>query len=414
MSRSLLVVAICFATATWLLAEEPASSEKTAYKAPAVLQAPKDAAPAATMSARRKIEAQLQSPAKLDFGDRQTVTIREVLDQLRQQHLSVRFDMPTVSGALASYERATGKNIAIARSAPADESAEIAPANVSRQKPVPAPTDEGPETAKSDAAHETTERTESPSSAEDLRSQMATLLETQVDLSTIDLASVSVATVVRHAFDAVPVSLWEDDFAGLPIEPTDAWHLDYVVEDDGLLVTTRLNALTRKETHVYSVKHLKDFTPDELAKVIRQSVRPWSWRSQINEFAEQLKLAAAHVSPKTVSELMKSSVQLTSCAVPVQTAKVSDATDAPECKTCDAKPASEAGSSDAAQLTEDASTVIDVLTAFAQAAVSAVEIVHYADPPTGTIQTLPGKLVITQSQAAHREIAELLKELGED
>jgi hypothetical protein len=243
---------------------------------------------------------------------------------------------------------------------------------------------------------------------------MATLLETPVDLSTIDLASVSIATVLRHAFDAVPVSLWEDDFAGLPIEPTDAWHLDYVVEDDGLLVTTRLNALTRKETHVYAVKHLKDFTPDELAKVIRQSVRPWSWRSQINELGEQLKQAAAHVSPETVSSLMKSGVQLTTCAVPVQATKVSDATDAPECKACDAKPAAETGSSDTAQFTEDASTVIDVLTAFAQAAVSAVEIVHYADPPTGTIQTLPGKLVITQSQAAHREIAELLKELGEE
>jgi hypothetical protein len=40
--------------------------------------------------------------------------------------------------------------------------------------------------------------------------------------------------------------------------------------------------------------------------------------------------------------------------------------------------------------------------------------VHYAEPPTGSIQILGDKLIITQSQAAHREIAELLKQLAEE
>ncbi|MBI3866414.1 MAG: hypothetical protein HY290_31425, partial [Planctomycetia bacterium] len=44
---------------------------------------------------------------------------------------------------------------------------------------------------------------------------------------------------------------------------------------------------------------------------------------------------------------------------------------------------------------------------------SALEMVDYAEPPTGTIQTLGMKLVITQSQAANREIAELLEQLTE-
>jgi hypothetical protein len=411
MSRSLLVVAICFVCASWLLAEEPASLKETSSKAPAVLQAPKDATPAVAMSGRRKIEAQLQSPAKLDFGDRQSATIHEILDQLRhEQHLSIRFDVPTLSLTLMEAAPAMSGPVP----APSDESAETAK-HGANDKSQPSESKSAPDTAKSDEAHEKTERVEAPSSARTPRTGMATLLETDVDLSTIDLASVSIATVLRHAFDAVPMAGFpEEDLAGLPIEPTKGWHLDYVVENDGLLITTTLNAMTLKETRVYSVKHLKEFTPEQLATVIRSSIRPWSWRSQINELGERLKLAAGHISPETVSSLMKSGVQLTSCAVPVQASKVSDATDAPECKACDAKPASEAGSSDAAQLTEDASTVIDVLTAFAQAAVSAVEIVHYADPPTGTIQTLPGKLVITQSQAAHREIAELLKELGED
>ena len=45
--------------------------------------------------------------------------------------------------------------------------------------------------------------------------------------------------------------------------------------------------------------------------------------------------------------------------------------------------------------------------------VAALEIVHHGDPPTGVIESLPGILIITQSQAAHREIKELLDELGE-
>ena len=99
--------------------------------------------------------------------------------------------------------------------------------------------------------------------------------------------------------------------------------------------------MTLKETRVYSVKHLKEFTPEQLSKVIRSSIRPWSWRSQINELGEQLKLAASHVSPAAVSSLMKSGVQLTTGVVPIQVAKVPDANDAPECKTCDATPAAE-------------------------------------------------------------------------
>ena len=46
--------------------------------------------------------------------------------------------------------------------------------------------------------------------------------------------------------------------------------------------------------------------------------------------------------------------------------------------------------------------------------VAALEIVHHGDPPTGVIESLPGILIITQSQAAHHEIKELLYELGEE
>jgi hypothetical protein len=51
--------------------------------------------------------------------------------------------------------------------------------------------------------------------------------------------------------------------------------------------------------------------------------------------------------------------------------------------------------------------------AVAHTIVAVMEIVHHGDPPTGVIESLPGILIITQSQAAHREIKELLYELGE-
>ena len=75
--------------------------------------------------------------------------------------------------------------------------------------------------------------------------------------------SISVATVLRHALDAAPLA-GNEDYAGMPILFTNAMLLDYLIEDHGLLITTRMRALTSKETRVYSIKHLSDLAPDEL------------------------------------------------------------------------------------------------------------------------------------------------------
>ena len=58
--------------------------------------------------------------------------------------------------------------------------------------------------------------------------------------------------------------------------------------------------------------------------------------------------------------------------------------------------------------------IVNCAVTYVHTMVTGLEIVHYADAPTGSIQTLPGKLIITQSQAAHREIAELLEQLSEE
>jgi len=412
MSRSVLALTFCLVIGDRLLRADTTAEQAVA---PATIQAPTDSAPARIVRGKEKLEAQLHAPAKLDFGGRQTVTIREVLDELRQeQHLSVRFDMPTLTGVLASCEAVMLPNVAVA--APVDESSETGKPDVTKKNEASEPASaSSPNQTKPVESHEQTQRTESPPIAEILQHQIATLMETEVDLSTIDLTSVSVATVLRHSLDAVPTSLSiDEDFAGLPIEPTDAWHFDYVVEEDGLLVTTRLNALTLKETRVYSVKHLKEFSPKELANVIRLSVRPWSWQSQINDLGEQLKMACRQLPQESLSSLVKSGVSFTSSATGVSLASAT-ASDSSDAKAADNHaPSSQSPSSDAGISSEDAATVIDLVTALGQAAISAAEIVHFADPPTGTIHTLPGKLIITQSQAAHREIAELLKQLGDD
>jgi hypothetical protein len=77
-------------------------------------------------------------------------------------------------------------------------------------------------------------------------------------------------------------------------------------------------------------------------------------------------------------------------------------------------PTSAAQSADANATALGINALVNALETFAHASLSAVEMVHFAEPPTGTIQTLPGKLIITQSQAAHREIADLLKQLEEE
>jgi hypothetical protein len=372
MLRCLLISGLCLVTEGWAYASEPPHTSEAphawpqaAAAAPATLQPVDDKKPATTLSGRKKLEGQLQAPANLEFGQRQSVTIKEVLDKLHNEHhLSLRFDLPTLSALLNSDALASRPS--------------------SKQ-------DTNEESTTSHAA-----------------GSLEKLLNVEVAIQNLDLKNVSVATALRHAFDAVPSSTdLDDELSGLPIMLTNASLLDYVIEDDGLLITSRMNALTLKETRVYSVKNLKDFTPEQLAKVIRLSVRPWSWRSQLNDLGDQLKSGAPRLPAEMVTTIVKSGVQLVSdeTGIVTDTAKVSGENSA---ATKDVQ------NSGAEQLTIDGNALVNGLVTVAQASVSALEILHFADPPTGTIQTLPGKLIITQSQAAHREIADLLKQLAEE
>jgi len=258
------------------------------------------------------------------------------------------------------------------------------------------------------------------------------LFNTEIYIQTIDMHNVSIATALQIALDALGDGDLGIESSGLPIAVSNAEKLDYVVENDGILITSRMKALTYKETRVYNVKHMKDLKSEQLAAVIKQSVRPWSWRSRIDDLGEQLRTGGPRIPAKAVTALFKSGVQLASAESPLgelAAAAEATATDAPADKpatttattpkpttTPSAVPAaaSDSDSLTAQEAAQLGDAIVNGLVTFVQASITTVEIMHYADPPTGTIQTVPGKLIITQSQAAHREIAELLKELSEE
>ena len=50
------------------------------------------------VTGRKQLEALLLQPAKLDFGERKSASVKEILQQLREKHhLSIRFDLPTLA-----------------------------------------------------------------------------------------------------------------------------------------------------------------------------------------------------------------------------------------------------------------------------------------------------------------------------
>ena len=301
------------------------------------------AKPAAAMG-RKQLEVKLQTPAKLELAGRKQVTIREVLNQLHQQHqISLRFDTPTLTSML-----------------------EIQTDNV--------------------------------------QETLSGLLDIEIDVQTSDLSRISIATVIRQALDAVPVP-GADHISGMPILLTNAMLLDYLVEDDGLLITSRMKTLTTKETRVYSIKHLRDLPPEQLAKTIRQSIRPWSWRSQINDLGDQLRGTPLPAEPLT--SLLKTGIQLVGAENGISVNPIYSGGAQEEPKRINHV-------QEAQQMEMLGSALANGLVTLAQSTLLALEMAHYAEPPTGTIQTLGGKLIVTQSQAVHREIAELLKQLTEE
>ena len=198
--------------------------------------------------------------------------------------------------------------------------------------------------------------------------------------------NVSIATALQIALDALPDGDLGIGESGLPIAVSNAEKLDYVVENDGILITSRLKALTYKETRVYNVKHLKDLKPEQLAAVIKQSVRPWSWRSRIDDLGEQLRTGGPRIPAKAVDRLFKSGVQLASAESPLgelTAGAEATATDAPSDKSS-AKPTysgqrrehRDSDSLTAQEAVQLGDALVNGLVTFMHASITTVEIMH--------------------------------------
>jgi hypothetical protein len=192
---------------------------------------------------------------------------------------------------------------------------------------------------------------------------------------------------------------------GLPVRLTCANDLGYLVVDDGVLVTTRMNANLRKETRIYRVPVIPNCPTERVAQILTHTVRPWSWRSQVNEMAEKLasKCATPNVLGSLVQGYYSTAIQMAGGVPPQPVANGAAA--------CPAGTASNDALSQAAAGVGQLA-IHGAATLF-QGGLSALEMVHHGDPPTAVIETLPGMLIITQSQAAHREIADFLEQLQE-
>jgi len=528
-ATGLCVVLVAAAVAAEPEKKEPAKRSKKLTPAFATAATPV-AIPSA--SARKQLEALLETPARLDFKDRQRVTVGDVLERLHEQHdLSFRFDAPTLASLLTptphstsvgcppamtaglpmpnfritsaslrapncrsstptyggapvdafgpdenpprAYYQGSEQNFpaapayravavsssslaepedlpapraatpaaaAPAKAAPAaapsaaPTGAPAAAATATPRGAVPAPVEALPNAATPRAAEggfptpggvpvpatdsplpASPEGPHSPATPQtcpapamtvpqpaNFQEILAELLKAEIDVQNLDLSRASVATVLRHALDAAPLT-GNEDYTGMPILFSNAMLLDYLIEDHGLLITTRMQALTKKETRVYSIKHLADIAPDELSKTIRHSIRPWSWRSQINDLGDQLK--GSPLPADMLTSIVKTGVQMAGSDFGVSVTPNSEADAAAAAKKSSAE--------EARQMEMLGNAIANGLVTLAQATVSALEMVHYAEPPTGTIQILGTRLIITQSQTAHREIAELLKQLEE-
>lgn len=219
------------------------------------------------------------------------------------------------------------------------------------------------------------------------------LLDTEITTVGLDHSNATLESVLSHALDHVTTlldALNIEEGMPLPISSTHAYDLTLLVEKDHVLVTTIAAANLRKTTKVYSVTGLGEVDAETLATVITKTIRPWSWRTQINSLVEQVSAEW----PDSIS-IPKIKIDLTG----VNTSEGSSDT------------ASDSTEVDLASLKAMGQLLSSGTIATAHAMISGAEMMHHADPPTADIETLPGMLIITQSQGAHKEIDDLITQL---
>lgn len=225
---------------------------------------------------------------------------------------------------------------------------------------------------------------------------IASIATAPIAASAVSLEQATVREGLQQLLDALPSAAGASLQMGLPIT-TRALNLALLVDENSVLITTQLRANAAKETRIYRLNTLGAPPPETLVRVITHTVRPWSWRSQIHEIAGQL----AARWPKTPLPLPTVQFNMTEGVTLAPTAGAGEAPAAPTLPIASEETVAATGQ----LLAGGAVAAVDTV-------VAALEIIHHGDPPTGVIEVLPGMLVITQSQGAHREIEALLDALG--
>lgn len=461
--------------------ETPVKATKPA-PAPATLpttEAPKAVEPKAVtakevplpkqrLARRAKWNAILQKPAELQFAGEESLTLGELLQQIRLKHgLTVRVDLPHLVPMLggasalqatrsqpsvpyyaAAPQQLLGESLLPSGTSPVVGTITLPPPTptyiLASGEPLPQPVVESPVSAlsapvppsikaepMSPVAVPVETPSEEKSGPENMGAMMKNLTETALKspIHTAALfdpdASATVEDVLRQALEqALPIStLLQASLSEelmLPTMPTKALEWELLVVDEGILLTSKLNANLHKETRVYSTKALEKtagLKTAEVARVLTRTVRPWSWKNEYADAASadkpkspQDKTKAGTKTGKSIT-LPKINFDLSSLISATKTTAVQQLRlvngEGTTSTTAEIKPEN-------VELSEEQLELLGrAWDGLFEATVTSIQVIYHADPPTGIMEVLPGMLIISQSQGAHREIAELLEQLAE-
>ncbi len=221
--------------------------------------------------------------------------------------------------------------------------------------------------------------------------------------------SMTVEQVIRAAISQIGTMLdVSGELHGIPSSYTHAWDWDLMVRDETVFITTKLQSNLHKVVRVYKLPKSSGLTTEALAACVKKTIRPWSWRDQIDKVIDivEFDLPPGFKLPDLSNSNLQ--VDLSGQGELISVNKEKERENA----------SSESNSSGLdpsaswAAMKAMGALFSSGAKAFAHGMLYTTEMLHYADPPTSTIEILPNMLIITQSRGAHREIADLLEQIS--
>ncbi len=222
--------------------------------------------------------------------------------------------------------------------------------------------------------------------------------------------TMTVEQVIRAAIAQIGTMLdVSGELDGIPSSYTHVYDWDLMVKDETVFITTKLQSNLHKIVRVYKTPQEGNFTSEELAACIQKSIRPWSWRDNIDNIVDivEFDLPDNFQFPDLSASNLK--VDLSGDGDLVSVKKDNEG----ENVASDATSSSPDPSVSWAAMKAMCSLFSTGTKAFAHGMLSTTEMLHYGDPPTGTIETLPNMLIISQSRGAHQEISALMDQITE-